>query len=78
MVEIVVTPQAPDTKPVALRTDHDLHSALDELERLWGAEPYSRDWHQANMLAEAIEGYEVATSPVWVPKMEERHADSGK
>ena len=71
-------PQGPGTKAVTLRTDHDLRRALDELERLWGADPYSAEWHQCNMLAEAVEAYEVATHPVWLPKMEERHANASK
>ena len=51
-----------DTRPI--RTDEDHIVALQEIERLWGAEPGSAEGDKLDVLATLVERYEESRFPL--------------
>jgi HTH-type transcriptional regulator/antitoxin HigA len=54
-----------DIKPI--RNEADYQDALQELERLWGADPGTPDGDKLDVLATLIDAYEEATEPIEPP-----------
>ena len=47
-----------------IRTDDDHRDAVREIERLWGAEPGTRDGDKLDILATLVEAYEAKRWPI--------------
>jgi HTH-type transcriptional regulator/antitoxin HigA len=54
-----------DIRPI--RTEADYRAALKEIERLWEAEPGTRDGDQVEILSTLIEAYEAKQHPIPLP-----------
>lgn len=54
-----------DIKPI--RTEADYEAALQEVERLWGAEPGTRDGDRFEVLFTLVESYEDQHYPILPP-----------